>query len=57
MLLGRVPPPVIPAIQSMLDGLCCHITSTKWDQLFRKTLVYGNQVLIANENSQENQVR
>ncbi|XP_066995148.2 uncharacterized protein [Anabrus simplex] len=38
---GRVPPLMVPAVQSLMDALCCHVTSTSWDQMFRLTLVRG----------------
>ncbi|XP_054259357.1 coiled-coil domain-containing protein 142-like [Macrosteles quadrilineatus] len=28
-----------PALHSLQDSLCCHVTSTSWDQLFRRALV------------------
>ncbi|KAL0279778.1 UNVERIFIED_CONTAM: hypothetical protein PYX00_001263 [Menopon gallinae] len=39
-----VPPLLIPAVNSLIDALCCHTTSTSWDQLFRKTLVFAGSV-------------
>ena len=34
-----IPHLVKPALHSLLDSLCCHVTSTSWDELFRKALV------------------
>lgn len=34
-----IPQLLVPSTNSLLDALCCHVTSTSWDQLFRKTLV------------------
>ncbi|PSN39904.1 hypothetical protein C0J52_07942 [Blattella germanica] len=38
-----IPELVMPAIQSLKDGLGCHVVSTSWDQHFRKTLVKGQK--------------
>nr|CAD7572656.1 unnamed protein product [Timema californicum] len=42
VLSGGVPPLVVPAVQSLIDGLVCHVSSTSWDQLFRRTMVFGH---------------
>nr|CAD7409558.1 unnamed protein product [Timema cristinae] len=39
---GGVPQLVVPAVQSLIDGLVCHVSSTSWDQLFRRTMVFGH---------------
>ncbi|XP_047113122.1 uncharacterized protein LOC124789716 [Schistocerca piceifrons] len=38
-LAGSVPQPLTAAVQSLMDGLCCHITSASWDQNFRMTVI------------------
>jgi len=38
-----LPDLVVPAVHSLADGLCCHVASTVWDQLFRQTLVHGRK--------------
>ncbi|XP_063232338.1 uncharacterized protein LOC134536536 [Bacillus rossius redtenbacheri] len=38
---GRVPQTVVPAMQSLIDGLGCYVASTEWDQTFRRALVSG----------------
>ncbi|KAK6627798.1 hypothetical protein RUM44_010277 [Polyplax serrata] len=39
-----IPPLLIPSVNSLLDAMCCHLTSTSWDQLFRKALVSAGTV-------------
>ncbi|KAJ9590928.1 hypothetical protein L9F63_016026 [Diploptera punctata] len=50
MILGQelLPEVLMPAIHSLADGLGCHIVSTSWDQLFRKTLVQGQKFTYKN---------
>ncbi|GLG95193.1 Uncharacterized protein GBIM_02229, partial [Gryllus bimaculatus] len=36
-----VPAAVAPAVETLQDALCCHVTATSWDALFRRTLVHG----------------
>jgi hypothetical protein len=38
---GVMPDLVVPAVHSLADGLCCHVATTLWDQLFRQTSVHG----------------
>jgi hypothetical protein len=38
-----MPELVVPAVHSLTDGLCCHVATTLWDQLFRQTLVHGRK--------------
>jgi len=38
-----LPDLVVPAVHSLADGLCCHVSTTLWDQLFRLTLVHGRK--------------
>ncbi|KAK9502041.1 hypothetical protein O3M35_012648 [Rhynocoris fuscipes] len=41
-----------PALQSLLDGLCVHISVVNWDYMFRRALVaagYQNSTYVAND--------
>ncbi|RZF35155.1 hypothetical protein LSTR_LSTR007857 [Laodelphax striatellus] len=38
-LLPHLPDLMRPALLSLRDSLCCHVTSTSWDLMFRRSLV------------------
>lgn len=40
--LGNVHILIQPTIQSLIDCLCCYITSTSWDELFSQALISAN---------------
>lgn len=42
VILGNIHETVQPTIHSLIDCLCCHITSTSWDELFSQSLISAN---------------
>lgn len=41
-ITGNVHILIQPTIQSLIDCLCCYITSTSWDELFSQALISAN---------------